>query len=362
MKHITKPTLLVDEQKVRKNIQKMVTKAAGNSAMLRPHFKTHQSADIAEWFRDAGIDRATVSSVDMARYFADAGWKDLTIAFPYNQLEYEEINKLAQKISLNVTIVSKEALVHLNKYVDAPLGYFIKVDVGTHRTGIDPSDPDLIRTLAKSKNGDHQLKGLLAHAGHSYRPITQKEAQEVFNVAMEKLNAVKAIIGDDDLLISYGDTPTCSLLEFLPGVGELRSGNFTFYDAIQHHFGSCELDNIAVCMACPVVAQHPERGETIVYGGGVHFSKDYFEENGKKVFGRVVRLKESGWETIPIGYVARLSQEHGIVVLDDPSATPLHLGDLVGILPIHSCLTADLQGYYVSLAGKRINKINKAAL
>ncbi len=43
--------------------------------------------------------------------------------------------------------------------------------------------------------------------------------------------------------------------------------------------------------------------------------------------------------------------------------TPEHLGDfqvgeLVGILPIHSCLTADLMGSYRTLTGRRISMMS----
>ena len=79
---IKKPTLLLNANQTRKNIQWMVQKAGAEDIRLRPHFKTHQSAVIGEWFREAGVTAITVSSVDMAAYFADHGWKDITIAFP----------------------------------------------------------------------------------------------------------------------------------------------------------------------------------------------------------------------------------------------------------------------------------------
>jgi D-serine deaminase-like pyridoxal phosphate-dependent protein len=169
-------------------------------------------------------------------------------------------------------------------------------------------------------------------------------------------------LGKDDLIISYGDTPSCSILEELPGVDEWRPGNFVFYDIMQEYFNSCSLDQVAVCMACPVVSKHADRNEVVIYGGGVHFSKDFIAPNGQKQFGKVVKLTEQGWDTNPIALVDRLSQEHGILKVSDELLNSIEIGDLVGILPVHSCLTADLQGYYVSLAGHKLNKFNKADL
>ena len=80
---ITKPTFLVDEKKCRANIQKIADKAKRNNVEFRAHFKTHQSLAIGRWFKDAGVNKITVSSLDMAKYFASE-WNDITVAFPVN--------------------------------------------------------------------------------------------------------------------------------------------------------------------------------------------------------------------------------------------------------------------------------------
>ncbi len=359
---ITKPTLVIDEQKARKNIETMIAKANANEISLRPHFKTHQSALIAKWYWDAGIRKATVSSVEMATYFANAGWMDITIAFPYNPLEYEEIKQLASRIQLNVLIESEDALTHLNTHINVAIGYFLKIDVGTHRTGIDPRNEELIKTLSHSNNDLHRFQGVLAHAGHSYQTLDKAGAQAIFDDSMDKLNRIKSFIGDPNMIISYGDTPTCSLLDSFPELDELRPGNFLFYDLMQHHFGVCKTSDIAVSMVCPVVSIHPERGEAVIYGGGVHFSKEVITLSDGKTYGAVVSLTESGWSSEPIANLARISQEHGIIQGTDEYIGSLKIGDLVGILPVHSCLTANLQPYYVSLDGRKIEKFNRSNL
>ena len=70
----------------------MAAKAKNNNIIFRPHFKTHQSKKVGEWFREEGVDKITVSSVSMAKYFIEHNWKDITIAFPFNILEIDDIN------------------------------------------------------------------------------------------------------------------------------------------------------------------------------------------------------------------------------------------------------------------------------
>ncbi|MBY0433245.1 MAG: hypothetical protein K2U26_03955 [Cyclobacteriaceae bacterium] len=86
---ITRPTLLLDEQKCRANIKRIVDKAKRARVKLRPHFKTHQSHEVGSWFREEGVSACTVSSIEMAAYFAKDYWHDITVAFPVNVLEVE---------------------------------------------------------------------------------------------------------------------------------------------------------------------------------------------------------------------------------------------------------------------------------
>ncbi len=358
---IRTPTLLIDKDKCLKNIKKMLKKAEKSNAELRPHFKTHFSYEVGSWFRSQGVSKCTVSSVGMAKYFAANGWDDITIAFPYNPLEAEEISKLASKIKLNILIVSLDSLEHALKHVNEKVGFFIKIDVGTGRTGLDPRNEELIGQMIAESSDKIMFKGFLAHAGHTYGCKDLESIQWIFDGAAKALSHLKQKFGG---VISYGDTPSCSMMEDISFCDEMRPGNFVFYDWMQHNIGSCAIEEISVCLACPVVAVHAERNEIVIYGGGVHLSKDRIIEKdimGKDqtCFGKMVILNKSGWNTEIKGNVARLSQEHGVVKLSPEEIAHVKVGDLIGVIPVHSCLTADLQGYYLSTTGERIEKMTK---
>jgi len=101
---IDQPTLVLDEGIARRNIRRMAEKARGFGLRFRPHFKTHQSAVIGEWFREEGVSQITVSSVEMAEYFAEYGWNDILIAFPLNIRQIARIQSLAQRVHLGVLV------------------------------------------------------------------------------------------------------------------------------------------------------------------------------------------------------------------------------------------------------------------
>ena len=123
----TKPTLLINKLKVDRNINRMLEKATLSKVIFRPHFKTHQSAEIAEIFKKNGVDKITVSSVTMAQYFADHLWNDITIAFPVNLLEIVNINELSGKIKLNLLVDSIFSTTKLAAELTNKLGCSLKL-------------------------------------------------------------------------------------------------------------------------------------------------------------------------------------------------------------------------------------------
>lgn len=364
--NIIKPTLLLDKNRTMRNIVRMADKANKNGVRFRPHFKTHQSAEIAEWFRQAGVTAITVSSADMAEYFAAHGWHNITIAFPLNRCEIKKINLLARTITLHLLLESEDSVHFLNRHLLSPVKAWIKIDSGYHRTGLSWDDSSSIQALSNAicESEKLSLQGFLTHAGHSYQARSSAQAQEIYRESVERMNTARRHVQQTNpdlaLEVSVGDTPGCCTAENFGEVEEIRPGNFVFYDAIQLEIGSCNEEDIALAVACPVVARHRERQELVIYGGAVHLSKEslcLYTENGETqtIYGRVALPAERGWGPIRRGsVVTRLSQEHGIIKADPELFERITPGDSVIVLPVHSCLTANLLRHYYTLDGERI--------
>jgi len=361
---IARPTLLLDKEKCWKNIQEMVLKAKKFDLKFRPHFKTHQSAGIGKWFKDFEVNSISVSSVDMAIYFFQNGWNDITIAFPFNQLEIDEVNKLAQQINLNVLLVSSGSIEFLKKNLKNKIGFYIEVDTGYHRSGIRAENINEFDSVLKQSKDIPLLdfKGFLNHSGNSYHAKSQKEISQIHHKSLQKMKELRSryLSQFPQLELSIGDTPCCSLMNDFTGIDEIRPGNFVFYDVMQYRLGSCSIGQIAVTLACPVVAKNQELKEIIIYGGAVHLSKEYILQNGSKCFGYIVRLRKDGWEKpLKNTFIISLSQEHGIIKTTDEEFDKIHIGDIIGVLPVHSCLTANLMKQYLTLDEEIIPHMQK---
>jgi D-serine deaminase-like pyridoxal phosphate-dependent protein len=364
---IIRPTLIVDEAVCRTNIQRIVTKAKNSQVSLRPHFKTHQSHTIAQWYAEAGARQCTVSSVAMASYFAAHGWTDITIAFPINLREVKAIRELSETINLHVILESVETVYELDKSLNHPVGCYIEIDTGYHRTGIQANDRSTIEAMLQAMEKSSMLlfKGFLSHAGHSYKCRTKEEVQEIHLQDVKCMEALKNsyLSRYPSISVSIGDTPSCSIVPVFPGIDEIRPGNLVFYDLTQVAIGSCSREQIALLMACPVVARYPERNEAIIHGGSVHFSKDMLLVEGRSTYGEVIHFKGETWNPTPTGmYLKSLSQEHGIIHVPNEQVHSITVGDILGILPVHACLTADAMGEYVSLSGAVISMMPKRYL
>jgi D-serine deaminase-like pyridoxal phosphate-dependent protein len=358
---ITRPTLLLDPDRVAENIKRMKAKADRAAVRFRPHFKTHQSAQVGKWFQRMGVHSITVSSLDMGIYFADHGWKDITVAFTANLLEKKALQSLSRKVALSLLVDSVELVRGLASLLTAKARVWIDVDVGYHRTGIPWDDFQPILSVARAICQAKKLEfaGLLTHSGHTYHAKSVEEIRVLHNDSLLKLRAVRKKLMDEGLGpcgISIGDTPSCSVADSFAGADEIRPGCFVFYDLTMSQLGACRDEDIAVAVACPLVAKYDAWNQAVIYGGAVHLSKEFLvDKRGRKIYGYAAFPADASWGPADRrAPVISLSQEHGLIEMSDSFLREAKVGDLLVILPVHTCLTSDLYRFYLTLEGKKI--------
>lgn len=357
---ITKPTLIVDDIICKENIMTMVAKAKKENISFRPHFKTHQCAEIGEWFREVGVTKITVSSMEMAMYFANHGWKDICIAIPVNILELSKLDLFESDVKIGILVAEETAIKNIqHSNINRTVDLYIKIDTGYHRTGIYYKDTATINRIIESITAHKKtiFKGYISHAGHSYKAKGIEEIATIHNQQLAAHQSLQKLTTIADLTYSIGDTPTCSTMNNYEGITEIRPGNFVFYDLMQWTIGSCKISQIGLSMLCPVIAINQDRKEVVIHGGAVHFAKDFIIYNGQKCFGFVYEVSnERPAEDSKLGILTSLSQEHGIIQYTDDT-TEFAIGQLLKIIPIHACLTAwQMSGYYTQ-SGKRMEKM-----
>lgn len=349
---IKEPAVYINEEIVRQNIRTIHEKVKKQNKQFRPHFKTHQSAKIGEWFKEENIHLCAVSSFAMARYFAQNGWNDIMIAFPLNPALCEDYEWLASQIKLELFLSDVSAL-HYFKKIRNPLNIRIELDTGQARSGLNMNDLDQIRKVINEIDKDtvHSFSGFAVHAGETYNARNMDQIKSIHYRNLEYFQELKGIFGSVN--ISYGDTPSISLMNDFENIDELRPGNFVFYDWMQNQLGSCLRDDIAIYVNCPIVAVYPERDEAIIHGGAVHLSKEsILDSSDNPVYGLVTTSNQDNPRDL--GYLKSLSQEHGVVKLYPGTGYELNVGATISVIPVHSCLVADIATFYLEASSGKV--------
>jgi D-serine deaminase-like pyridoxal phosphate-dependent protein len=350
---IERPVLLLDEDRCKRNIQRIAEKAALSSTALRPHFKTHQCHEIGRWFREYGVNGITVSSPEMAAYFAQDGWNDITIAFPFYPSMILKIKDLSETCTLRLFVNRTEDLDLINRTLPNPVRFYIETDAGYGRSGVRFDDLEKINDLIRhaSTMDKCRFHGFYIHDGGTYKARGNDDILALIKPSMDALFDLKKEY--PDARISLGDTPSASALSDFDGLDECSAGNLVFYDRMQVEIGSCKPDDVALFVKVPIAQLIEESDRAIVHGGAVHFSKDAISVDGTHIFGQ--RVEEYSRQQIKLAedsFMTALSQEHGTL----EGIKGLKDTDSVLIMPIHSCLTANLFKHYVTQGGRQMSK------
>ncbi len=358
------PALLLDLDILDRNLLRMQKKISDFGTSLRPHIKTHKCIQIGRKQEELGAKGITVSTFYEAEQFALNGFTDITWAFPIPPAYAAKAVELAKKVTFRVVVDSDEAIKHLVqacKSLDGHVHVWLKVDCGYHRAGVDPQSPlaeELVRTLSESKA--LTFDGILSHSGHAY---AGKSRSEILSVANQERDVMKTFAdamhrkGYRIPAISIGSTPAMSVIKNLDGIGEVRPGNYCFYDQTMVSLGVCEVEDCAVSVLASVISHQPGASHFVIDAGALALSKDtgvaaspsdvhmgsLFENYTSAQLDRRVRLKT-------------LSQEHGKVLAEHPGVIEgkFHVGDKVRILENHSCLTVAHFDEYCVVRGEEV--------
>lgn len=359
---LTTPCLLLDRDRLVRNLARMQAVADRLGVALRPHLKTAKSADVARLAVAAGAQGLTVSTLKEAEYFAAHEFHDLFYAV---SIVGRHVPRLLQLAQAGVVVQAGIDSLAAARQVAAAAGgtalaLRIEIDSGEARSGLAPDALELIEVAQLLTRAGHRITGVFTHAGHSYdgrdttarRDIARQEQASVL-AARDRLLAA----GFSCATVSCGSTPSAMHAEPAPGVTELRAGVYQFGDLFQASVGSHGLEDIAVSVLATVIRQRPEKNTLLIDAGAFALSKDRSTAAlGPALdagFGRLA--DDSGALIEPPLYVKQAYQEHGIV----SSAAPIDyrrfpLGSRVRVLPNHACPTAAAHDRYRVVAGRNV--------
>jgi D-serine deaminase-like pyridoxal phosphate-dependent protein len=338
------PTLLVDLDRLERNITEMARTVGAGGKALRPHTKTHKTPEIARMQAAAGAHGLTVAKLAEAEALADAGFDDLFIA---NQVvgpqKMERLTRLAGRVQLIVSVDSVEGAELLGDAAARAgirLRTRIEVDTGLGRAGTRSQGEALAVARFVADHKRLELDGIFTHEGQIYQA---KDARSSAAVAAEQMRALASLLAAESppvRAISMGSTPGAPLLAREAGVTELRPGVYVFNDRTQLRLGAPH-SACALTVLATVTSVRPD-GRVIVDAGTKAMASDCEFEDGS--YGEIVGRPELR----SVG----ASEEHGHLLAE--AGSTVRIGDRVRILPNHACTCTNMHDTMFALRGDTV--------
>ena len=355
------PSLLLDRERLDRNLSRMGERMRTLGVDLKPHLKTAKSAEIARRATAGFSGGITVSTLAEAAYFAEAGLRDIAYAVGIVPAKLDEAAALMRR-GVALTLVADHpatarAVGEHGKRLGQRFSLLIEIDTGSGRAGLDPESSLLIDVARAIVEGGSELSGVLTHAGHSYGARTPEELRRI--AEQERAGVVRAAerlrkAGFQIKRVSAGSTPTAAFAERLDGLTDMRPGIYMFGDLMQAAIGSCAVDDIALTVLASVVGIYPERNQVLIDAGVLALSADRSAGGRLPDAGLGWVLDEAGRRLDGL-FVERAHQEHGFVTAHAPLPFErLQPGARLRVLPNHGCITAAAYDRYHVIEGNAV--------
>lgn len=348
---IATPRLLIFEDRVARNIQHMRQQlehiAPGSGFRhLCPHVKTNKSTWITRQLVEAGITdvKVTMREVEVA---SKAGAKNIFVAYPLLEHEARTLAHLLKRrpeVNFQVQIGSPSharILQRVAENEEVIWNCFLDVDVGMHRTGMQPENA--LKTFAEiSSQRCFKFAGLHGYDGHIHYPEAERrkaESERAMAKLLDLLHAFRALNVSVERIIVAGSPTFQHDLEILvreindgPRV-QVSPGTWILWDSNYQKMmpGSFE---IAALILAQVMDVGSESRITLNLG-----HKRWAAESGK-----VELFSRTGMQ------VVSFSEEH--TVLEHAPEEKFEVGDYVLVAPRHVCPTVNLWEDFTLINGE----------
>ena len=328
------PSLLLDGDLLRANLQRMASYFANRTCKLRPHFKSHKCTRLARLQMEAGAIGITCAKLGEAEVLADAGIKDILIA---NQIvgpiKVARLVELAKRASPTVAIDSEENAREISAAAAAEqvkVRALLELNVGMNRCGVAPGSPALALARVLAALPGIQFEGLQGYEGHSVDLREPDERVRQSTLAHQQLIETRRLLESSGIpvkIVSGAGTGTYDLAGNLEGFNEVQAGSYAgmdwWYSDIRPEFQQ------ALSLLVTVISRPTP--ELIVIDVG---RKGIGAEFG------LPRVKNFEGAT-----VLKLSEEHTSISV--PASSAVKVGDRIEIIPSHGCTTANLYREFV---------------
>ena len=355
-KHISEletPALLIDLDRMERNLKRAADYASEHGLRLRPHTKTHKNPVIGKMQLGLGAAGLTVAKVSEAEVMVKSGVEDLLIAYPVvGESKLRRLMAVAGQTSITVGLDSltvAEALSAAAAADGRTIGVLAEANVGMDRVGLRPGEDLVALGRAISQLPGLRFDGVEFYYGHVNHSLPNwEELLAGLSDQVARIRDDLTAAGIEPRIISGGSSPMLWDSHRIEGMNEIRPGTYVFNDVMQVGMGSAAWDDCAVTIMATVIST-ARAGFAIIDGGSKTFTSDP-ARSADATFGRVTEAPESRFY--------KMNEEHGYIELRGISEMP-KIGDRFRIIPNHVCVAVNMHEYVYGIRGEEVEQVWK---
>jgi 3-hydroxy-D-aspartate aldolase len=232
------PALVIDLDIVERNIARMAEHARVHNIALRPHAKTHKSAEIARRQIAAGALGVCAAKLGEAEALADAGVDSLLITSPVvTEPGIARLMVLNAKVrELMATCDNPDVARRLSAAATASgrtLKLLVDIDPGMSRTGIALGDKAFALVELAANSPGLEFAGLQCYAGNLQHLESPGERRDRSLSILRELGEFRDALakrGIASRIVSGGGTGTFDIDPDAHVLTELQVGSYVFMD------------------------------------------------------------------------------------------------------------------------------------
>jgi len=343
------PTLLLDTDRVQRNIDGMQNVCNENGIELWPHIKTHKMVEVAKMQIAAGAAGLTCAKLSEAEALLPANPPAIFLAHSLvDPRKAPMMRKIAASVGQFIVACTSSAhcaaLEDLLAVADLHLPVMMGVDVGLGREGARglQSAIDLAEQIRQQPH--MTLHGMYAHEGQLYASPPAEASVAVVGVHDRLLEARDAI--DTTLRVWPGSSVSAKRMATMSGISAVRPGAYVFGDlALAETTQVMAWDDVALTVLATVV-DRPEPGQALIDAGSKVFSSDKTSAG----------ISARAWDGRDIN-VVRCNEEHGYVT--GSQVDELRIGDRLRFMPAHICTVINLSDTVTTVVKDEVTGIWK---
>lgn len=323
---IPTPMPIIDEAILERNIVRAQKYLDECGKSFRPHIKTHKIPALAAQQIAAGANGINCQKITEAEVFADAGIDDILLTYHIiGSAKLARLKLLNDRIArLTVVADSKMVIDGLAATFDAshPLRVMVECDTGGKRCGVQDAQAAIELAEYITAAPGLEFVGLMTYPA----PGGAEQVEKFLSTAMQGLTGK----GIPCPVRSSGGSPDLYKAHLVPSATEHRAGTYIYNDRSMVRAGQCGSDDLAMTILATVISR-PAADRAVLDSGSKALTSDLL---GFSDYGQVQGAEGA--------QIVGLSEEHAVVDLTGHEGDFPAVGEVVRIVPNHTCVVSNL--------------------